>query len=461
MLRIRLIVLVAVSLAAALAAFAVLVDSLFVRLEMRQLEALVQREALQTAERFSASNVGARLLEDLPGEVTVQFVDRAGRVVLPSGETDALPLRSDPGRALGSGERSWFVTSVPWVLPSGVELGTIRVGQDLAFLAAARATLLRALAVGGVAIAVVAMAVTLWLLGRSLAPLERLVREAEAIDPAHPELKVQFATDQRADEVGTLARALSGSLDAIRLRQQSERDALAEVAHELAAPLSVVAGRLRGVEARDPSPEIRAAREAADELLHTSRDLLTLARGELERVIEHEVVDLAEVVRGVAAETPFVSVTAGDAVEVIGSAERLRQAVRNLIRNALAASGDGAEVSVTVTVDGQDAVVLVLDRGPGLAVGEEEDVFERHRSRRSGGTGLGLSVTRTIVHAHEGRVTARQRVGGGAAFEVRLPTLASRIEDDEVQPETRSAGAGARTGGSDPAGTADSSSVLP
>ena len=429
MLRARLVALVALSLVTALVAFAVLVDALFVRLETRQVTELVERDAQRAAELFAASDLGARIVEN-ELELRVQFVDRNGTVVLPADAADALPLRSETGRAQDAAGRSWIVTSVPWRLPSGLELGTVRVGQDLAIITAARATLVRALAVGGAAIALGAIAIALWVLDRSLAPLGRLVREAEAVDPAHPELRTSFEAGRRGDEVGTLARTLEATMDAIRERQQAERDALAEVAHELAAPLSVVAGRLRGIEARDGSLEVKAAREAADELLHTSRDLLTLARGELERVIEQDALDLSELVRGVAAETPFVSVDAANVHEVLGSAERLRQAVRNLIRNALAAGGAPDEVRVAVHGDGDEVVVVVRDRGPGLLPGDEEHVFDRHTSRRSGGTGLGLSVARAIALAHDGTLQARNRRGGGAAFELRLPTLASRFAED-------------------------------
>lgn len=432
MLRTRLVALVALSLVTALVAFAVLVDALFVRLETRQVTELVERDAQRAAELFAASDLGARIVEN-ELELRVQFVDRNGTVVLPADAADALPQRSETGRAQDAAGRSWIVTSVPWRLPSGLELGTVRVGQDLATITAARTTLVRALAVGGAAIALTAIVIALWLLDRSLAPLGRLVREAEAVDPAHPELRTSFEAGRRGDEVGTLARTLEATMDAIRERQQAERDALAEVAHELAAPLSVVAGRLRGIEARDGSPEVRAAREAADELLHTSRDLLTLARGELERVIEQDALDLSELVRGVAAETPFVTVDAPTVHEVLGSAERLRQAVRNLIRNALAAGGAPNEVRAAVQADGDEVVVVVRDRGPGLPPGDEQRVFARHTSRRSGGTGLGLSVARAIALAHDGTLQARNRHGGGAAFELRLPTLASRFaEDDEA-----------------------------
>jgi signal transduction histidine kinase len=428
-LRTRLALLVAGSVLAGLIGFAVVVDVLFTRFQRDQIDTLLAREARRAATLVAESQVGASFLEDADRASLLQFVDADGVVRLPVGGGAALPLATEPTRVVREDGEEWLVTSVPWILPSGLEIGTVRVGQSFEGVAAVRAALLRAILLGGAALALATTSLALWLLSRSLAPLTTLVGEAERIDPARPQLEAPLVATGRSDEVGALARSLEAAAAAIRERQQAERDALAEVAHELAAPLSVVAGRLRGIEARDPSPEVRAAREAADELLYTSRDLLAVARGELERGVEMEVVDLAEIVRGVAAETPFVRVDAAPGQEVLGSPERLRQAIRNLLRNALAAGGDPSQVRAEVRSFGDAVEVSVLDRGPGLPPGEEETLFERHRSRRAGGTGLGLSVARTIAIAHDGSLTARQRAGGGACFVLRLPTLASQLDD--------------------------------
>lgn len=429
MLRNRLALLVAGSVLAGLAGFAVVVDVLFTRFQRDQIDALLVREAERAATLVAESRVGASFLGDDERASLLQFVDADNVVRLPVGGGPALPLATEPTRARRDDGSEWLVTSVPWTLPSGLEVGTVRVGQSFEGVTEVRAALFRAILLGGGALALATTTLALWMLGRALAPLTTLVREAERIDPARPQLETRLVASRRPDEIGALARTLESAVAAIRERQQAERDALAEVAHELAAPLSVVAGRLRGIEARQPSPEVRAAREAADELLYTSRDLLAVARGELERGVEMEVVDLAELVRGVAAETPFVQVEAVPGQEVLGSPERLRQAVRNLLRNALAAGGEPSQVRAEVRSAGDVVEVAVLDRGPGLPPGEEETLFERHRSRRAGGTGLGLSVARTIADAHDGRLLARQREGGGAVFTLRLPSLASRLDD--------------------------------
>lgn len=431
MLRLRLALLVAGSLLVALAGFGFVVDALFLRQQRSQLEGLLTRELERVATLVERSQLGVAFLEEDAG-LTLQFVDDAGIVRLPVGAGPALPRRDRPTSLHLDDGRPSMVVAAPWTLPSGLEVGTIRLGLDLRSFVQARAALWRSLLLGGAALAVVAASGALFLLGRALSPLQRLVLQAESVDPARPELAGPFGGDGRDDEVGRLAAALDRAMEAIRDRQQAERDALAEVAHELAAPLSVVAGRLRRVEARDPSPEVRAAREAADELLHTSRDLLTLARGELERALELQAVDLAEVARSVAAETPGIRAEAPMPVEVLGSPERLRQLVRNLLRNALQVGSATDEVRVLVRREAQEAVLEVLDRGPGLPPGDEARVFDRHVSGRRGGTGLGLSVAREIAVAHEGRLHAEARAGGGARFVARLPTLDVRLGDEPL-----------------------------
>lgn len=439
MLRVRLGLLVAGSVLVALAAFAVVVDASFVRQQRAQLDALVVRELRRVETLVQRSDLGATFLGE-EADLVLQFVDAEGTVQLPPDAGQVLPLRTGPDLVRRDGGSEWLVASAPWRLPSGLEAGTIRLGLNFEPVLAARRTLWRAMATSGAALAVAATVFALALLQRALGPLQRLVRDADAIDPSRPELVAGLRSAEREDEVGRLARALERAMQAIRDRQQAERDALAEVAHELAAPLSVVAGRLRAVEAHEPSAEIRSAREAADELLHTSRDLLTLARGELERPMDFEAVDLADLVRGVASEMPPARVVASGEPELLGSPERLRQAVRNLLRNAFQAGGDPHEVRAELKAQGAEIVLEVLDRGVGLAAGDEERIFERHVSGRTGGSGLGLAVARAVVDAHDGSLRAERRAGGGTRFVARFPTLEARLETEPVVPEPEASG---------------------
>ncbi len=425
-LRARLGFIVVGTVVLALAVTGISVDQVFARLQRAALTDLLERDLERVRAVVRGGTLGQDFIADGSGGVRLQFVSNGGSVLLPDPEAEAIALVDAPTVLPGPLGRE-LVTAGAWVLPSGLEAGTVRVALDLRDVDAAQRELRFALAATGAAVALLAGVGALWLLARALRPLAGLAREAAAIDAAAPRLAEYRGPE---DEVAEVARALNAALGAIRERQQAERDALAEVAHELAAPLTVVAGELRQVAAARPDdPRVRAASVAADELLHTSQDLLTLARGELERAPEIELVDAGEVAASVAASYPGVGFVADGAdARVFAHPDRLRQVVRNLVRNAVQAAG-AERVRVTVA-GGVDAVrVAVADDGPGMAPEVLARVFERYVSGRPGGVGVGLAVAQRIVASFDGRIEARSTPGVGSVFEVVLPGWAGQVED--------------------------------
>jgi two-component system, OmpR family, sensor kinase len=428
-LRTRLGLIVLGALLLAVAGTVLLVDQLFGRSQRESLEDLLERDLQRVQALVAAGTLGADFVEQGAGGVRLQFVSNAGTVLLAADAADPIPLARTPVRSV-SGERAELVGSAAWRLPSGLEIGTIRMALDVAEADANRATLRLSLLFAGGLLAVVAGALAWGLVSGALRPLADLARQAAAVDPVRPSLARYRGPD---DEVAELARALNVALEAIAERQQAERDALAEVAHELAAPLTVVAGELRQLAtARPDDPRVRAAREAADELLHTSQDLLTLARGELDRVPDLSVVDLAEVARGVVDAYPGVAFAADGAdARVFAQPDRLRQVARNLVRNAVQAAG--AE-RVRVAVEGGPEVRMrVADDGPGMTPEALARVFDRYVSGRAGGAGVGLTVARRIVASFDGRIAASSEPGRGATFEVTLPGWSSQVEAEPAE----------------------------
>jgi two-component system, OmpR family, sensor kinase len=425
-LRTRLGLIVIGAVVAALAATAWWADQSFGRSQRAQLEDLLRRDLLRVQSVLRAGTLGEDFIGQGAGGVRLQFVSAAGRVVIPVDGQAPIPLAPTPVRFDRGAE---LVGSTPWLLPSGLEIGTIRMALDVAQADSARRDLRTGLWASGAVVAVLAAAAALTLLNRALRPLADLAAQAVAVDPADPRLARYRGPD---DEVAEVARALNAVLDAIRTRQQAERGALAEVAHELAAPLSLVAAELQQLEGEHPHDRrVEAARVAADELLHTSQDLLTLARGELDLAPVLSVVDLAEVVGGVAVAYPGVAFghDGGD-TRVFAHPDRLRQVVRNLVRNAVQAAGaDRVRVSV---IGGSDEVRLrVDDDGPGLAPDALARVFDRYVSGRAGGVGVGLTVAQRIVQAFDGRIEARSEPGVGTTFEVALPGWRAQLQVDD------------------------------
>jgi two-component system, OmpR family, sensor kinase len=168
-------------------------------------------------------------------------------------------------------------------------------------------------------------------------------------------------------------------------------------------------------------------------------DLLLLARLDAQRPFERHRVDLlalaSDAVHDAQAIAPQRKITmevldGPGTPEVLGDEARLRQVLGNLMTNAVQHTPDSADITVRVGTDGDDAVLEVVDEGPGISQQDALRIFERFyrtdssRARASGGTGLGLSIVDSLVYAHGGSVTVTTAPGEGCRFYVRLPRIA-------------------------------------
>jgi len=221
---------------------------------------------------------------------------------------------------------------------------------------------------------------------------------------------------------------------AVRLEAELERgrrlatlgEMSAVLAHELRNPLASLKGHAQLL--AETLPEGDAAHGKAERVVRESirlerltNDLLDFVRtGELRRAP----VDPAALVGEVVAEVGAGRVDLTTAPE-LGSwsldGGRLGQALTNVITNAVQASPEGARVDVAVARDGDQLAITVRDRGPGIAPGDEEAVFEPFHTRRVRGVGLGLAIARRVVEQHGGTITAGNHPDGGARFDLRLP----------------------------------------
>ncbi|HEY6874766.1 MAG TPA: HAMP domain-containing sensor histidine kinase [Candidatus Dormibacteraeota bacterium] len=277
-----------------------------------------------------------------------------------------------------------------------------------------------------------------------LRPLERMA--AVAGDIAAGDLTRRVEPANRQTEIGRLGIALNSMLSQIesafgeRTRSEARlRRFIADASHELRTPLTSVRGYAemlrRGAE-HSPEDAALARRRIEEESKRMSvmvDDMLVLARLGQGRPLEHEPVDLQAIVKDAVSDAhavaPNRSITldAPSPIVIAGDDTRLRQAVGNLMRNALVHTPADTPVEVALaSVDGV-ATVSVVDHGPGLAPDDAARVFEPFyradpsRSRDSGGAGLGLSIVSAVAGAHGGSVRVKNTPGGGATFEVELP----------------------------------------
>ncbi len=401
------------------AAFGALAYVGFVRQQDASMRRLLDEDLGRLAALLERPVLGASFVDPAVPGYGVQIVSPDGATVLSWGITTQLPLVAPAAIRVLEGRRA-LVGSTAW-RDGGA---TIRVAHDVEDALATRSALLRSLWTGGV----VAGAIALWLAGtvarRALRPLERVAADARRIDPSAPGAIAYAGGD---DELRVVTDALNETLAAIRERSDREHAFLLEVAHELAGPLTLVHYHLGSARRERPDDvSLRVAAEAAEELLRTSQDLLVVARGEDARPLEMSIVALRDVLQRVVRAYPGVVLEADERGDVVADADRLAQVFRNLVRNGVQAAGRANGVRVTLEARDDEHVVRVADDGPGLDAEARTAVFERGY-RRGEGSGVGLSIAKDLVERHGGRIEALAEAGPGAVFEVRLPSLATRL----------------------------------
>ena len=395
----------------------------------------------------------------IPSGSYAQLVDPAGKLVrtapigpAPEGVTPAVIPSGLPGSPGGPpGGSTTYTAPVPLgghgdyrIRATAIDGGgTLIVGVPLTEV---RATLRRLLGLEtliGVAVLIAVALLAGWLVRLGLRPLTGIGDTAGAIAAGDLTRRVEPADDRT--EVGRLGIALNTMLERIEAafeqRRRSEerlRRFVADASHELRTPLTSIRGYAelfrRGADTRpeDLAKSMSNIESEASRMGVLVDDLLLLARLDQGRPLEREPLDLAAVasdaVESARAIEPdrTIDLIADDPVRIVGDASRLRQVIDNLLDNARV-HAPGSSVHVEVSRHGEEALLRIGDRGPGLDPEVEGRIFERFtrgdpsRSRGTGGVGLGLSIVQAIVAAHGGDVAASSGEDGGTVFEVRLP----------------------------------------
>jgi two-component system OmpR family sensor kinase len=284
-----------------------------------------------------------------------------------------------------------------------------------------------------------------WMLvRRELRSLERISQAAAEI--AAGDLTRRIDTVDERTEVGTLSEALNRMLEhieqAFEARRASEdrmRRFLADASHELRTPLTSIRGYAelfrRGADQRpdDLRAAMRRIEDEAQRMGVLVEDLLLLAHVDRVHPLDSTRVDLRAIASDSAddarARAPDRSITVigAESLPITGDGDRLRQAVNNLVNNAIVHTPSGTPVEVAVGADGDSATITVTDWGPGLDEQALAHAFDRFwrgdpsRSRSSGGVGLGLAIVDAIARAHGGEVAVENLTNAGARFSLRIP----------------------------------------
>ena len=434
------------------------------RFAFQRLGDLARMTAVAARGRNVSPEQMAPLLQrvDQDRNVRVLLLDPQGSVVLDSrgewkGQNLLAGVRLERGPEGGmqgnftdAEGRTWLFVALPWPAPPAPEMLVFTVPEPRgAALIWARDNLMAPLMWAGLAALVFSVLLAL-LVSRSVAaPLRRVAGAAEGIARGKTGTRAPVSGPA---EVQSLARSFNTMADQVQAAQQSQRDFVANVSHELKTPLTSIQGFSQALldgTASTPEATARAARVIHDEAERMRRmvdELLTLARFDAgQMVMARDRVELGPLLQGCVEKLSPQAQAAGVALEfdvpaslfATGDTDRLAQVFTNLLDNALVHTSAGGRVTLAArpTGDGRGVVVAVTDAGEGIPAEALPRVFERFYQadksrRRSRGAGLGLAITKEIVEAHGGTITAESVVGLGTRFTVRLP-VGSKWENEE------------------------------
>jgi two-component system sensor histidine kinase KdpD len=248
----------------------------------------------------------------------------------------------------------------------------------------------------------------------------------------------------------TVANQTALAIERARLTKETERarlqieteqmrsSLLSSVSHDLRTPLASITGAVSGLLQRNHNLDSRGrelaqiAYEEAERLNRLLSNLLEMTRLESGSVkVEKEWQPLEEVVGTTLLrldrlfeDHPLKTSLPDDLPLVPIDGVLIEQVLNNLLENAVKYTPAGSPIELSAWAEGQEVVVAVADRGLGLPPGEEEYIFDkfyRVRPTTTSGVGLGLAICRAIIEAHQGRIWAENRTGGGAVFRFTLP----------------------------------------
>jgi len=273
---------------------------------------------------------------------------------------------------------------------------------------------------------------------RALAPIDHLAAEARRItaDRLHQRLSVP----NEKDEIGRLAAVINDTFARLDSSFGQLRRFTADASHELRTPLAVIRGigEMGLRETRTPAEykdAIGSMLEEVDRLTRLVDTLLRLSRGDAGTVrLSRDILDLGNLARDVAASLGILAeerqqrleVTADANVRVSADRLVLRDAITNVVDNAIKYSPSGSTIEMRIEADAVDATLSVTDEGPGIPAEHRERIFDRFyridegRSRGSGGAGLGLAIAKWAVEANGGRLSLTSS-GSGSVFQITLP----------------------------------------
>jgi signal transduction histidine kinase len=291
-----------------------------------------------------------------------------------------------------------------------------------------------------------------WMSGRALSPIHRITETAGTIDARS--LSRRLTLRGSGDELDRLSSTINHMLDRIAASYDRIAQFTADASHELRTPVALIRSNAELL-LMGPSQPARIEQGLID-IIHESdymsrliADLLTLARSGVEDAsVRMEIFDLDESMTAVLPRACSQAATRGIAIELVpsgpvvalrGNQKIVERILMILIDNAIRYSSRGGKIWISTWTSKESCGFIVRDNGNGIAPADQERIFERFfrvdaaRTPRDGGSGLGLSIAKSLVDLHDGSIHVESAIGCGASFKVAFPRSDIRLNTFDTQ----------------------------
>jgi two-component system, OmpR family, sensor kinase len=400
----------------------------------------LRADALRIVERYS----GKTFVQVLPplaaptGGIFIQLYDLSGYLIAANNpefeptfsNSTAIP-QEKVLRFLESGEtvKDWngelagrpvqmALASVGWAV--------IAVFVPTEYISEARNRLAWSLLLTAVGITIASGIIAYFLSRAAMRPITQLANRAAQLSP---EKLSPIDYQGPNDEVGQLTKVLNNLIVRLRTSMDAQRSFLAETSHELRTPLTSLQGFLERASRRHESGQninrdLEDAKRISQTMSRLVADLLQLSRGELvQELVPHLIDPYSDILQPVCEEFSGVRLTGEEGETIVGDPERLKQLVRNLVANAVRATGDANKVEMRLRTAEEAVYLEVIDEGPGIPEEMLPYIFDKFYKGAGGGAGLGLAIAKQIAEVHQGTLMVESVVGKGSTFRLTLPVL--------------------------------------
>ncbi|MBU1037797.1 MAG: GHKL domain-containing protein, partial [Candidatus Omnitrophica bacterium] len=271
----------------------------------------------------------------------------------------------------------------------------------------------------------------------TLRPVDNMIKTIHDITVENMKLKLKLPGTR--DEIEKLAVTFNDMLARLDYAFTSQKRLFEDLSHDLKTPLTIIKGEFEVALKKKRNPEdyesvLRSSLEEVNKIIRLADNMLMLASFEAQNIMpDRKKLDLSLIIQGVAnnirklADEKHIeiSLSQNDNMGIKGDEEQLKQMFLNLLDNAVKYTPENGKVTVTARREKENLRIKVQDTGRGIAGDRIERVFDRFyradKSRTGQGFGLGLSIVKSVVDAHNGKIKIESSPGQGASFIISLP----------------------------------------